>query len=323
MTKPIQLPLPIPYAVGPVNSYLFLDPEPTLVDCGLKTDECWQALNVGLAEHGLTVRDIKRIVITHAHVDHIGLAGKIVAHSQAKVWVSTLVEPWALHIHEKWPARINFLMTTLRPFAFAEEHLALLQQGMARTTKLWDPIPADRLVTFGLQDTLELGGLPWQVLYAPGHCNNQTCFFQEQTGQFLAADMLLAVTPTPVIEEPLDGGTERDPGLPLFLDALSAVDELPIQTIYPGHGPIFQDHHALIARQSERIAERVQQCYELIDEGENTFRRLLAVMYAGRTIEESFPAIGMLLGYIDLLEGGGLIKGESVHSELHYRVTHG
>ncbi|MEZ4681542.1 MAG: hypothetical protein R2932_45750 [Caldilineaceae bacterium] len=41
MTQPIQIPLPIPYAVGPVNSYLFLDPEPTLVDCGLKTDDCW------------------------------------------------------------------------------------------------------------------------------------------------------------------------------------------------------------------------------------------------------------------------------------------
>lgn len=321
MIQPIQLQLPIPYAVGPVNSYLFLNPEPTLVDCGLKTDGCWQALGDGLAQHGLTIGDIKRIIITHAHVDHIGLAGKITAHSQAKVWVSSLVKPWALHITEKWPSRMRFLMETLRPFGFADDHLAAFEAGMARTTGMWDPIPADRLVTFGLEDTLEIGGMPWQVIYTPGHCNNQTCFFQEETGQFLAADMLLAVTPTPVIEEPLDGGNEREPGLPLFLDSLSLVENLAIQTVYPGHGPIFHDHQALIERQSRRIAERTEQCYELIAKGENTFGALLTIMYPGRALAESFPAIGMLLGYLDLLEGGGMIKGTMQDGQLHYRVT--
>jgi len=321
MTQPIQIPLPIPYAVGPVNSYLFLDPEPTLVDCGLKTDACWDALNHALTGHGLTIRDIQRVVITHAHVDHIGLAGKIVAHSQANVWVSSLVKPWALHIAEKWPSRVQFLMQTLRPFGFADEQLAAFEAGMARTTTMWDPIPPDRLITFGVEDTLDMGGMPWQVIYTPGHCNNQTCFFQEETGQFLAADMLLAVTPTPVIEEPLDGGNEREPGLPLFLDSLGLVEELAIQTVYPGHGPIFQDHQPLIERQSTRIAERTEQCYELIAAGENTFGALLAAMYPGRSLAESFPAIGMLLGYIDLLEGGGMIKGHLHEEQLHYRVT--
>lgn len=321
MTQPIQLPLPIPYDVGPVNSYLFLDPEPTLVDCGLKTDACWQALVDRLAEHRLAIGDIQRVVITHAHVDHIGLAGKIVAHSDADVWVSTLVEPWALHIHEKWPSRMQFMVQTLAPFGFSAADLALLEQGMATTPAMWDPIPADRLVTFGLEDTIELGGLPWQVIYTPGHCNNQTCFYQPETRQFLAADMLLPVTPTPVIEEPIDGGNERVPGLPLFLDSLGLVEELEIDIVYPGHGEAFSDHRALIERQSTRIAERTEQCYALIAEGHNTFGALMDLMYAGLSRERRFPALGMLLGYMDLLEGGGLIKGSMQDDVLHYRVT--
>ncbi len=321
MTQPIQIPLPIPYAVGPVNSYLFLDPVPTLIDCGLKTDACWHALEEGLAEHGLTVSDIQRIVITHAHVDHIGLAGKIAAHSQAKVWVSTLVEPWALHINEKWPSRMHFMVQTLAPFGFSAADLARLEQGMATTTAMWDPLPADRLVTFGLEDTLDLGGLPWQVIYTPGHCNNQTCFYQEATGQFLAADMLLAVTPTPVIEEPIDGGDERVPGLPQFLDSLALVEELAIDIVYPGHGAPFSDHRALIERQSTRIAERTEQCYDLIAAEDQTFHTLLQTLYGGRPTAELFPAIGMLLGYIDLLELGGLIKGYRQDEVLHYRAT--
>lgn len=321
MKKPIQIPLPIPYAVGPVNSYLFLDPEPTLVDCGLKTDACWQALVSALTDHGLAVSDIRRIVITHAHVDHIGLAGKIAAHSDAKVWVSTLVEPWALHIQEKWPARMQFMVQTLAPFGFSAADLALLEQGMATTTALWDPVAEERLVTFGLDDTIELGGVGWQVIYLPGHCNNQTCFYQPETRQFLAADMLLPITPTPVIEEPIDGGNERVPGLPLFLDSLGLVEELEIDMVYPGHGEPFSDHRALIERQSARIADRTEQCYDLIAEGHNTFGRLLDLMYAGLTPERRFPALGMLLGYLDLLEGGGLIKGYMQDDVLHYRTT--
>lgn len=320
MTQPIQIPLPIPYAVGPVNSYLFLDPAPTLVDCGLKTDDCWQALIDGLAEHGLAVSDIQRIVITHAHVDHIGLAGKIAAHSQAKVWVSTLVEPWALHITEKWPSRMQFMVQTLAPFGFSAADLALLEQGMATTPAMWDPVPAERLVTFGLEDTIDLGGVGWQVIYLPGHCNNQTCFYQPETRQFLAADMLLPVTPTPVIEEPIEGD-ERVPGLPQFLDSLGEVEALEIDMVYPGHGAPFADHRSLIERQSTRIAERTEQCYELLAEGHNTFGALLDRMYAGTTPESRFPALGMLLGYLDLLESGGLIKSYMQDDVLHYRAT--
>lgn len=322
MSKPIQIPLPVPYAVGPVNSYLFLDPEPTLVDCGLKTDDCWQALNSGLAQQNLTVADIRRVVITHAHVDHIGLAGTIAAHSDADVWVSTLVQPWAENILEKWPGRMRFLLETLAPFGFPAEQLAMLEQGMATTTTMWDPVPFERIVTFALDDTIELGGMLWQVLYTPGHCINQTCFYQPESGQFLAADMLLpSFTPTPVIEEPIDGSDERDPGLPRFLDSLGMVEELEISMVYPGHGDPFTDYRGLIERQSTRIAERTEQCYDLINEGTQTFPALLAAMYPGRAAADSFPALGMLLGYLDLLTDGGLVKGYMVDGMLHYRTT--
>ena len=320
MQIPIQIPLPIPYGVGPVNSYLFLDPEPTLIDCGLKTEECWAALNGALATHGLTVADIRRVVITHAHVDHIGLANTIVAHSDAVIWVTPVVYPWAVAITDKWPARVRFLLQTLAPFGLPADQLAALEQGMNRTTAMWDAVPAERMVTFPLDGTLELGGLPWQVIYTPGHSNTQSCFYQAETGQFLAADMLLAVTPTPVIEEPLEGD-EREPGLPLFLDSLALVESLEIDMVYPGHGDPFRGHRELIERQSARIAERTEQCYALIDAGQTTFGALLEAMYGHQPTTDRFPAMGMLLGYLDLLEGGGLIKGRRQDGVIHFRPT--
>ena len=84
MTEPIRIELPTMYGMKSVNAYLFLTPELTLIDCGEKTDASWDALQTALAKHGLAIKDIKRVIITHAHVDHIGMAHKISEESGAK-----------------------------------------------------------------------------------------------------------------------------------------------------------------------------------------------------------------------------------------------
>ena len=81
--EPIRLELPTGLDVGPVNVYLFRQPEPVLVDAGIRSADSWEALQFGLAEHNLTVMDISRVIITHPHVDHFGQAGTIAAHSDA------------------------------------------------------------------------------------------------------------------------------------------------------------------------------------------------------------------------------------------------
>ncbi|MEZ4865521.1 MAG: MBL fold metallo-hydrolase [Caldilineaceae bacterium] len=321
MVHPIQIALPIPYPVGPVNSYLFLEPEPTLVDCGIKTDACWEALVSKLAEYKLTIADIQRVIITHAHVDHMGLAGKICAHSPAQIWVADIIEDWALDLPRKWQGRLRFMATVLQELGLPTAQRERLLAGMARTPALWDSVPAARVVTFPIDGVIDIGGLPWQVIYTPGHSNTQTCFYQPESRLFLAADMLLQITPTPVIEEPLDGSDERIPGLPQFLDSLALVEALEIDWVFPGHGEPFQDHRALIERQSVRIAQRTEQCYELIQAGHHTFIALLDAMYGAKPNADRFSAMGMLVGYLDLLLGDGLIKSRNEQGVLHYRPT--
>ncbi len=321
MARPIQIPLPIPYAVGPVNAYLFLDPEPTLVDCGLKTDACWDALTAGLASYGLAVGDLQRVIITHAHVDHMGLAGKITEASGAQIWVAENMVEWAVNFPTKWEGRMRFMARILQQLSLPSEQQAAILASMATTPTLWDSVPASRVTAFPNEGVIEIGGAAWQIIYTPGHSNTQSCFYQPETRQFLAADMLLSVTPTPVIEEPLDGSDERVPGLPQFLDSLALVEELEIDWVYPGHGDPFTDHRALIERQSTRIAQRTEECYGLIAEGQHTFAALLDAMYGQHPATERFGALGMLVGYLDLLETDGLIKRYLHDDKLAFRTV--
>ncbi|MDQ3013127.1 MAG: MBL fold metallo-hydrolase, partial [Acidobacteriota bacterium] len=82
-----KLVLPTPFPVGPINVYLVVEDPLTLVDTGPKTDEALVALRDQLRKLGFAAIDIKRIILTHTHEDHCGLAGTLQRESGARVYV--------------------------------------------------------------------------------------------------------------------------------------------------------------------------------------------------------------------------------------------
>src|SRR5919197_2696926 len=84
----IPITLPTPFYIGPVNVYLIKEDPVTLIDTGPKTTEALAALRAGLRQAGLSVSDIRRIVLTHAHEDHCGMARALRDEAKdAKVFV--------------------------------------------------------------------------------------------------------------------------------------------------------------------------------------------------------------------------------------------
>src|SRR5215207_6711399 len=75
--KIIPISVPTPFYVGPVNVYLIAEDPVTLIDTGPKTKEAIEALREGLRRAGFRIRDVRRIVLTHAHEDHCGLASSV------------------------------------------------------------------------------------------------------------------------------------------------------------------------------------------------------------------------------------------------------
>ena len=318
--EPLRIEFPIGWSMGSVNAYLFTQPEIVLVDAGVKTDACWEMLVDGLAAHGVAVPDISRVVITHPHVDHFGLAGRLAAESDAMVWICELGAPWLTSMEPMWAERMAYYRRDfLPPLGLPPETNEMILWGMRGLAAHADPVPAGRVVPFKPDGTLQMGGRAWQVIHTPGHAAMQTVFYQPETRHLLSADMLLAVTPAPVIDHP-PPGERRVPSLPHFMRSLAVLAALDIETVYPGHGRPFGEHRSVIARQQERIAGRKAQCLELIRAGQSTIPELLESMYAHQPPEGRVAGLWMLIGYLDLLLDEDLIAEDKVDGTYHYHM---
>ncbi len=307
--------------MGSVNVFLFTHPEIVLVDAGVKSAACWEGLVDGLAAHGVAVGDVARVVITHPHVDHFGLAGRIAAESDATVWISELGAAWLTDQDVMWRQRIAFYRhELLPPLGLPAQTAEQITRGMESMIHQADPVPAERVVAFRPDGALRMGGRTWQVIHTPGHAGPQTVFYQPETRRLLSADMLLAVTPAPVIDPP-PPGQRRVPSLPLFMRSLDALDALDIDTVYPGHGRPFGDARRVISRQRERIAGRKAQCLALIGQGCHTIPELLEIMYAHQPPEQRIAGLWMLIGYLDLLLEEGAIREEVADGVNHYKTS--
>ncbi len=75
--KIVPISIPTPFYVGDVNVYLIKEDPLTLIDVGPKTPEASAALRKKLQQNGVQMKDIRRIVLTHAHEDHCGLAKQV------------------------------------------------------------------------------------------------------------------------------------------------------------------------------------------------------------------------------------------------------
>jgi len=294
-----------------VNAFILKGDEVVLIDSGENTDESYAAMIAGLKSHQLEVTDIDRIVITHAHVDHIGMAQRVAEAANAKVWVSEKTHPYALDPTAQWGIRKNLILGTVRSFFPADMHAAAEANYMSFSGKMsdvWMSIDPSFLEFFESEGTIEMCGQEWETIYMPGHSNTQSTFYNHRSGAYLAADMLLKISSTPVLEPIPEDDTVREKGILTMLDSYKRLSDYDLKKVYPGHYEVFEDGNAMIDRHVKRIYQRTEQCFEIIKRkspASISFLDLFQEMYKGRW---HMPALVMQIGYLDLLENQGKIQ---------------
>lgn len=320
ISTPLRIELPFTSDNSLVNVYLFRTPEPVLIDAGYQCPEGWSRLQVALAAQGLTVRDLTRVIITHPHVDHYGLAARIAAESPATIEMSEVGVHWLLRFPELWSQRMTYYQEIFLPgLGLDPAQVDRSMAWMVRTLDAWEPIAAQRIVAFPTTQPLHFGGAAWQVLNLSGHDSHQTCFYQPETEQLLSADLLMIPTATPVVEAP-PLGQARIPALPQFVQSLDHLAALEVNTVYPGHGAPFANHRIVIQAQQARIQQRKEECWRYIADGASTVLTLFERLYGPRATEVGLAGLWMVVGYLDLLEAEGRVAVEPVNRAWHYRA---
>jgi glyoxylase-like metal-dependent hydrolase (beta-lactamase superfamily II) len=234
----LVLPLPFP-GLHRVNAYLMADDDGlTLVDCGLHDpgppDNGWGEVNAAFDANGFAVRDVRRLIVTHTHIDHYGMAGRFVTETGCELWMHEAA-------HDELPI--------YREPEAAKQHLSemLVDHGV-------DPDDVDELSAFedwsgfvsavvdpttSLHggETFTCGTRRWDVVHTPGHARSHICLHSAEDGILVSGDHLLA-TITPHIDFRREA--DEDP-LGEFLSSLEMVEKLDPGLVLPGHGRPFED----------------------------------------------------------------------------------
>ena len=316
--EPIRIELPTIFGMKTVNAWLFLEPEPVLIDCGEKTDVAWTALNDALKIHGITIQDIKKVIVTHAHLDHMGLANQITKHSDATIYLNEYAVDWALNLEmmmERRGKAFRSVITKNIPEQFIEIAFSQMKFNFKELAPFWEEISKERVKTFPLEGTLNFGGSDWEIIYVPGHCINQTCFYNNESGFLISADMLLRLTPTPVLDASIEEPYEVVRSLQMHIDSCKKLQKLNITKVFPGHYEAFDNAQEVLEEQLKRINFRKEHCYELIKEGNQTFMELIPLIYPNRVSPLTFC---MVIGFLDILMEEGRINAEMKNDCLHY-----
>ncbi len=318
MLEPIQIELPTIFEAMTVNSWLIKGEENVLIDCGEKTDKSWIALNQGLKENGLTIQDISKVVITHAHLDHMGMANKITENSDATIWVSEMVYEWAFNLKELLDRRSAAILASLLPNIPKNQYHKIHDFGYGRLSPYWDEIPKERLQVFPMNGTINFGGQVWEIIHTPGHCLNQTCFFQQEKGWLLSADMVLPMIPIPIIDADRVPPYKGVNSLRTHVASYDKLLALAITKAFPGHFKIIENVQETMERQKQRIHQRKEKCYQLIEAGVSEFMQLMEGIYKERI---NNATMFMVVGFLDMLEAEGRVKSELINGQLYYSKT--
>ena len=319
------LPIPTPFAVGRVNCYLIEDEPLTLVDTGPNSGKALDGLERALADHGRRIEDLERIVVTHQHLDHLGLVGILADRSGAEVCALDVLAP----VMEEFGAhaeRDDELAEALMLRHGIPRDVVIALRSVSRAYRGWG---GSAHVSRPLADgaTLEFADRTFEVQHRPGHSPSDTLFWDADRSLLIGGDHLIKhISSNPLISLPL-GGRSGEPGggrpraLMMYLDSLRETRELPAEVVLAGHGEPVRDHVALIDERFRMHERRAAKLAGLIGERPQTAYELAQALWGNVAVTQAYLTLSEVLGHVDLLVDRGQVREVEVGGVIRYEAV--
>lgn len=297
--------LPLPFALNHINVYLIDDADGwTLVDCGLeaeKSRECWEKI---LASPLVANRPIRRIIVTHHHPDHIGLAGWLNRRFDAPVHMSK----GELGVAGRYadPSRdiVSERMGFWTEHGLPPDVSTWLMERMPRYSKHVHVLPPDvRIVDPTLP--IEIGGRSWRLLVGRGHSPEHLSLYEPETGVLIGGDQLLPeITPNIGVWP----GGDQNP-LRSYLESLVQFRELPGDPLLlPSHRQPLRGVQRRVEELRVHHDERLDQVLAKCDEPMSCYQLLNALFGRPLRNEEVGFGLGEGVAHLNYLESLGKLR---------------
>jgi glyoxylase-like metal-dependent hydrolase (beta-lactamase superfamily II) len=299
-----RLAIPTPFAVGRVNVYLIEDDPLTLVDAGPNSGTSFDELTRGIAALGHALEDIELVILTHQHIDHLGLVSLVASHSGAEVAAIDVAVPYVENFSSEAQADDDFALDIMLRHGIPEDVAAALQ-SVSQAFRGWGaPVQVTRTLRDG--EPLALRDRTLHVHHRPGHSPTDTVFHDRQRKVLIAADHLLGhVSSNPLITRPRDGSRERPQALVQYLESLTATRAMEVEMVLPGHGEPITNHRDLIDQRFALHRRRADKIQRLLEERSRSAYEIAQALWGNIAVTQAYLTLSEVLGHLDLLTNAG------------------
>ena len=287
-----------------INFYLVeTGQELMLVDAGVDTESCWNVFEQVLTDNGWGVEDIDRIILTHNHVDHIGLVNRI----REKADIPVYAHPEAIVRLKREEAfmqqRIAFFLKLYKEMGSGAEADKQMEKYKRAKYENQEQVIKGEILTLVEGDYVN----GFEVLEVPGHAPDHIVLFHPESGILLGGDLLMThIRPNALIEP--DHAGQRLPALIDYCKSLEKCRSYPISVIYPGHGNVIEKPYALLEQRLKEIDDKGERMAKMVYDGARTAAEVAKQFYQ-KKYETEFPLVmSQVIGHLDRLTSLGKLR---------------
>src|SRR5437588_10839943 len=305
--KIVPISLPTPFYIGAVNIYLVKEDPITIIDTGPKTREAVEALRAGLRQNGLTTGDIRRIVLTHAHEDHCGLARSL--RDEAKD-AEVFVHGWETgHRAARLEHEENLRLLQLA--GVPDDEIQFMRKLYEPVRQYADSLEDDHCTALTDEAELEFETGSLRVVHTPGHTPGSCSFLREADRTIIAGDCVLKrITPNPILSpDPIDP-SKRFHSLAEYLVSLARIRSLSPTLVYGGHGEPVNDYEELFNRYLRAVRERQMEVIRLVPKTGATAWEVARELFPKADDVHRFLAVSEAVAHLDLAHSEGKLAVE-------------